>query len=179
MMIWSSKNNNRELSNETVYQQEDFVCAFDFTIDTRTPFAEVIVDSIADKLIISYSKIRNSSIIPKVLDQFDSIRSTMDYIRKNYRNLRNMVVEGDDFIIKAYSLEDEDSVNSTTELEVELKINRASILYHEIEDSFNGVFNHHVDSDPVEHDVHDEIVNYCAEDTSEELDTKKEVHSFI
>lgn len=177
-MIWSSKNNDREISINKLSNEEDYACAFDFTIDTRTPFAEVIVDSIADKLIISYSKIRNSSIIPKVLDQFDSIRSTMDYIRKNYRNLRNMIVEGDDFIIKAYSLEDEDSVNSTTELEVELKVNRASILYHEIEDSFNGIFNHHIDSDLIEHDVH-EIVNYCAEDKSKELDTKKEVHSFI
>ena len=178
MMIWSSKNNDREMSINKLSNEEDFICAFDFTIDTRTPFAKVIVDSIADKLIISYSKIRNSSIIPKVLDQFDSIRSTMDYIRKNYRNLRNMVVEGDDFIIKSYSLEDEDSANSTTELEVELKINRASILYHEIEDSFNGIFNHWSPEENVEHDV-DEIVNYCADDKSEEVDTKKEVHSFI
>lgn len=174
MMIWSSKNNDREISINKLSDENDFVCAFDFTIDTRTPFAEVIVDSIADKLIIAYSKIRNINILPKAIDQFESIRSTMDYIRKNYRNLRNIVVEDSDFIIKAYTLENDDSVDSVTELEVELKINRASILYHEIEDSFNEVFNNYSEEESKEHDVH-EIVNYC----TEESEPKKEVHSFI
>lgn len=169
-MIWSSKSSGREI--ELRETDKEFICAFDFTVDTRAPFAKLILDSLADNLTRSIDKIDKDHMMEKNVMQLESIQSTVDYIRSNYKTLRNLEVEAEDFGISACQIE-----SSEFELEIEMRMNYSSTLYHDVADLLEetcSLFCTNEESDKI---TDSSIVNYCKD--IQDGGTEKEVHSFI
>ena len=129
MNIFATKSYTHDSPNVDPFvedSEKDFSCIFDMNLDTRSPFSSIILTSISARMEDAEKNIPVWE--TEFQEQYANLKSSIFYIKDNFRYIHNLEVEDEDFYIKVSCLDE----GSSDELTFELYVDKMSEFYSQI-----------------------------------------------
>lgn len=131
MNIFATKSYTHDSLNADPFvedSEKDFSCIFDMNLNTRSPFSSIILTSISTRMEDTEKNIPVWE--SEFKEQYSNLKSSILYIKDNFRYIHNLDVEDEDFYIKVSCLDE----GSSDELTLELYVDKMSKFYSHIKE---------------------------------------------